>query len=412
MKDWRSRTLFLIIAAMMAGLFFSRALLSVTMGLFIVVSFLHGRISLQLRNFITSPLLWSISLLFLMPLISGIWSADKQEWLRVLRIKIPLLLLPLSFAAPFEFSRKQWLTLAKFFVFLVVVGTGWSMFQYAKDIQGVNESYLRAKSIPTLLGNDHIRFSWLVSVGVLLSGWLWWDYRKDNRILSTSMFVAGLWLMIFLHLLAARTGLLSLYCMLLITGGWLVTRNTKPLRGVAMALLIVILPFVAYHTLPSFQNRVRYIIYDFSYLQSDHYLPGGNDAARVISLRAGWDLLGRHGSKGLGSGDIYNETKKWAREKYPSILSTDILYPSSEWLIYGLTCGWAGVAIFSLVMLVPFFVNRKPYLVWLLLNTTAALSFVFDMGLEVQFGVFAYSFVVLWWWKWLKTQKEIPLKDD
>ena len=29
-------------------------------------------------------------------------------------------------------------------------------------------------------------------------------------------------------------------------------------------------------------------------------------------------------------------------------------------------------------------------------------GFVFDIGLEVQFGIFIYSFIVLWWWKWLK----------
>jgi hypothetical protein len=30
-----------------------------------------------------------------------------------------------------------------------------------------------------------------------------------------------------------------------------------------------------------------------------------------------------------------------------------------------------------------------------------AFSFLFDIGLEAQFGVFVYAFIVLWWWKWL-----------
>jgi hypothetical protein len=34
------------------------------------------------------------------------------------------------------------------------------------------------------------------------------------------------------------------------------------------------------------------------------------------------------------------------------------------------------------------------------LNIIAAFSFLFDIGLEVQFGVFIYSFLVLWLWKW------------
>ena len=38
-----------------------------------------------------------------------------------------------------------------------------------------------------------------------------------------------------------------------------------------------------------------------------------------------------------------------------------------------------------------------------MLNVTIAVSFLFDIALEVQFGVFLYSFIVLWWWKWLGT---------
>jgi len=32
-----------------------------------------------------------------------------------------------------------------------------------------------------------------------------------------------------------------------------------------------------------------------------------------------------------------------------------------------------------------------------------AFSLLFDIGLEAQFGVFIYAFMLLWWWKWLST---------
>jgi O-antigen ligase len=115
---------------------------------------------------------------------------------------------------------------------------------------------------------------------------------------------------------------------------------------------------------------------------------------------------------GVGAGDIPALTKQWDISQYPGMLDTDIIYPSSEWLIYGLIAGWPGVILFTAIMLVPFFYQRRPGLVWLLLHLTAAFSFLFDMGLEIQFGVFVYSFIVLWWWKWFKPQKEITLTDD
>jgi O-antigen ligase len=412
MNDGRKYLLFFSIVGMMVFLFFSRALLSVFMIAFVVIACYHKNPRAQLRNFLSSPVLWGMSLLFLMPLLSGLWSTDKKEWVDVLRIKLPLLVLPVAFAAPFQFSRKQWDIIAWIFLALVAGGSIWSMFHYASDMEAINESYLRAKSIATPLGNDHVRFSWLVSIAVLLCGWIWWRVRDRQKLLATIVLLNMAWLIIFLHLLAARTGLFSFYIMVLVIGTWLILEKAKLVTGIILLIALVSLPFVAYLLLPSFQNRVSYILYDYGHFSESRYLPGGNDAARVISLRAGWALLNKNPIAGIGAGDIPALTRQWDINQYPGMLDTDIIYPSSEWLIYGLTAGWPGVILFTAIMLVPFFYQRRPGLVWLLLHLTAAFSFLFDMGLEIQFGVFVYSFIVLWWWKWFKPQKEITLTDD
>jgi hypothetical protein len=54
-------------------------------------------------------------------------------------------------------------------------------------------------------------------------------------------------------------------------------------------------------------------------------------------------------------------------------------------------------------MLLPFFVSTPPYKIfWIALHATAAFSFAFDMGLEVQYGIFLYAFLTFWWWKWIQ----------
>ncbi len=403
MIDWRKSLLFFTVVAMMGALFLSRAVLSISMGLFVVLSFCHKDAGKQLKSFFSTPLLWSMSLLFFMPLVSGLWSEDKQEWLSVLRLKIPLFVLPLAFAGPLRFSSKKWDLLAYIFIAFTTAGSIWSLFHYAGNIESINESYLKAKSIATLLGNDHVRYSWLVSIVILLTAWMVWKNRKQ-RLVAFLLILVLCWLIIFLHLLAARTGLFSFYIMLLVAGCWLLIKRTRRWQGATLLLSVLALPFLAWLLFPSFQNRLKYISYDYSYFKDLKYLPGGNDVARVISIRAGWNILKEHPLTGTGAGDIYNKTKEWDRVKYPEILDTDMLYPSSEWLIYGLTCGWIGVLVFTIVILIPFFNKRKPWLVWVLLNLTAAFSFLFDMGLEVQYGVFVYAFIVLWWWKWFKEE--------
>ncbi|MEO8406024.1 MAG: O-antigen ligase family protein [Chitinophagaceae bacterium] len=397
---------------MIAALFFSRALLSVSMMLFVAVSFFHSDIKGHIRQFFSSPLLWGMSLLFMLTLLSGIWSEDKKEWLTILRIKLPLLALPLAFAGPFSFSKKQWEIIAFVFIGIVTAGTIWCMFNYVTDWRFINESYLRAKTLAVPLNNDHVRFSWLVSVTILLAGLLCWNKRKENKIIAIILIIIVCWLIIFLHILAARTGLFSFYIIALASGISLLLARAKPWQGIVVLILLIALPFAAYRVLPSFQNRVRYILYDYGYFKEMHYLPGGNDASRIISLRAGWNLLEQNPLTGTGAGDITTAIKKWDSEHYPGMRDTDKIYPSSEWLVYGLTAGWVGVLLFSIVVFIPCFIRRRNNLAWLLLNLTAMFGFLFDIGLEVQFGVFIYSFLILWWWKWLKPQKQITLTHD
>jgi len=351
-----------------------------------------------------------MSLLFVVPLVSGLWSGDKQEWADMLRIKLPLLFLPLAFARPLELSKKQGGWLLYCFIALVTAGSCWTLFHYLADPATVDESYLRAKTMVTPLENDHVRFSWLVSTAILLVGWLFGQTRKENKMLSWILAEVGIWLCIFLHLLAARTGLFSFYIIAAGAAGWLIFSKTKGGKaswkyGIVILLLLIALPLIAYKVFPSFHNRVQYLLYDKSFFEQSNYLPGSTDAVRVISLKAGWHVMQEQPMTGVGFGDVLTQTKIWYAANYPAIIEADKIYPSSEWLLYGAGAGWPGFLIFSAVMLIPFFIKLKYRLAWILLNTTAAFAFLFDIGLEVQFGVFIYSFVILCCYQWMKEEK-------
>lgn len=407
---------------MMAALFFSRAVLSLSMIAFVAFSFFHTGIKRQLFHFISSPLLWGMSLLFFIPFLSGLWSGDKKEWAEIVLIKLPLLMLPLAFAAPpgsnwNQLQKKQWEKLGYFFILLVTAATCWCMFHYLSNATEINESYLQAKSIVTPLENDHVRFSWLVSVGILLAGWFCIVNRKENKLFSSLFAFVALWLIIFQHILAARTGLISFYIMTIGSVGWFFLKKPGSVSiawyyRLSIIMAIIVLPFVAYKVLPTFQNRVKYILYDKEFFRKAHYLPGSTDGVRIISLKAGWAMMQEQPATGTGFGDVLLKSKKWYGENYPQMIEGDKILPSSEWMIYGAGCGWPGFILFSLVMFIPFFIKTNNKLLWWLLNSTAAFSFLFDIGLEVQFGVFIYAFTILWWWQWLQPLPVILIEKE
>lgn len=403
MPEWRHHTLFYSTIVMMAALFFSRALLSASIMVFVAVSFVHRDILVQLRRFFGSPLLWGMSLLFFLPLVSGLWSEDKVQWAATMRIKLPLLFMPLAFAAPFSFTRRRWNILSYFFILMVLGGTVWSIFHYAGNADAINRGYLSAKSMLTPLGNDHVRFSWLVCISIFSCGWL---YYRGGLSAGEKYFVAAIaaWLIIYLHLLAARTGLISLYIGLLVTGIWLIRRYAGKSRGPLFLLICIALPVLAYFTVPTFQNKIRYFRYEWNHFTGGGYLPGSNDGVRIISMKAGWNIMKEHPAWGTGFGDVMRASRDWYAGAYPQMIEADKILPSGEWLMYAAGCGIPGLIVFIIVMCIPFFIRHRHPLHWLLLNMAGAFSFLADIGLEVQFGVFAWSFIVLWWWKQAATE--------
>jgi O-antigen ligase len=400
MNGWRDHVLFSLLLLMLGSLYLSRAVLSISMIVFVAVSFMHANPGRQLQKFFREPILWCTAILFFLPFVSGIWSHDKEQWAAIVQLKVPLFFLPLAFAAPFSFSERMWNILMSVFVLLVITGTLWSMYYYAIDTKLVNESYLKAKSLLTPLENDHVRFSWMVSAAVLTTAWF--AFRINYKPVKWIAAILVIWFVIYLHILAARTGLICFYIELAITLVWLVTRNRW--KMLAALLIIPLITVIAYFLLPTFKNRLSYFKYDMDYFRTASYLPGANDAVRVISLKAGWEIMNEYPLQGTGSGDLEPAVKEWYELNYPQMLETDKIYPSSEWLMYGSSLGWPGFILFTLSMLVIIFRKINSRLTWLALTVPLVFSLVFDIGLSVQFGIFLFAFFILTWWKCLSAE--------
>ncbi|RYZ22981.1 MAG: hypothetical protein EOO16_06990 [Chitinophagaceae bacterium] len=395
---YRQPVLLGILMFSVLSLFVSRAGLSISMIAFVALTALHRDIGTQLRHLLRQPVLLGMTGLFAVPLVSGLWSANTGEWAGALQIKLPLLFFPLAFAGRWQLSARQWRLLAWFFLGCVAAGAAWSLAGYLAHFAAHNDGFLRAQTFATPLGDDHVRFSWLVSVAALTVIVLW---RASERRLRWLLGVLFAFYALYLHILAARTGLGSFYLVLAACGIYLVWRRRSWQLGTVALALLVAAPLLAWRFLPSFHNRVQYIRYDFAFVKGGTYTPGANDGNRFLSIRAGLDLM-RQYPGGVGFGDIFPSANEWYDTHYPGMLRNDRFYPSSEWLVYGVGAGWAGALLFSLCMLLPLLQRGMRHRFWwIVLNGSAAFSFLFDIGLEVQYGVYLYVFLILWWWKWL-----------
>ena len=401
---WRKPAFFLSITAMLGGLLFSRALLSSGLIFFAFTSLFHKNIIQQLKDFFTSPVLWAMSLLFVLPAISGFWSENISQWAQILRIKLPLLLLPVCFAGEINFKCKDWEKISLVFLGIMFAGICWSLWQYFQNINDINAAYLKAYTIETPLGNDHVRFSLLVVIGVSTSVFLLMEKGKSlKKVHKARLLILAISQLVYLHVLAVRTGLICFYVGVFIFLIWLVSQHK---RKSYLLIFIFLLPITFYFILPTFRNKIHYLKYDLSFVQQHVYQPGSSDGNRFASIKAGWMLVKQSPVVGVGFGDIKNEVEKFYDANFPQMSENDRILPSSEWMIYGSGTGWPGLILFSFAMLFPLFVKKfRKNIFWISLNIFIAFSYLFDIGLEVQFGVFVHSFMLLWWYKWLQLKE-------
>jgi hypothetical protein len=399
---WRVSAILCDFVLMLSGMLFSRALLSIGFGIFILLTILHRDLQKQIRFFLRTPFLWAMTLLFLLPFLSAFWSEDFSKWSQVSRIKLPLLVFPFCFAMLQDWPARAWRKTGWIFLSAVVAGATWSLIQYISHMQSIHTGYLSAGVILTPVGNDHVRFSLMVCLAIITAFLLYFPGKEDSEnrgriILLTS----SIFLIIFLHILAARTGLLCFYGSVFVMGCWILLKKMHWVKGLSLLLLLILLPLAAYFIFPTFKNRVSYIHYDFSLVRKDIYRQGSNDGNRVRSIEAGIDLLLKHPA-GVGFGDIPRQTNAWYDIHYPAMVQADRIIPCSEFILYGAGAGWIGLLVFIFVMVLPFFIktlNRHPD--WWMINLSFFLSYLFDMGLEVQYGVFLHAFMLCWFFFWL-----------
>jgi O-antigen ligase len=227
------------------------------------------------------------------------------------------------------------------------------------------------------------------------------NFKKITRNLLFTLAIINI---IYLHVLAVRTGLICFYLGVFIFLLWLLYQHKR--KNFFLLILIFFLPLTCYFIFPTFKNRIYYLKYDLSFVQKNTYLPGSSDGNRLASIKAGWELLNQSPFIGVGFGDIRQETDKFYETNFSQMSKNDKILPSSEWLIYGSGAGWLGVILFSFVTLIPFLVKQlRRNIFWISLNIFVAFSYLFDIGLEVQYGVFIHAFMLLWWYKGLQLKE-------
>lgn len=349
------------------------------------------------QNLFRKPPLALFLFLLLVPALSFFWSDDQAYWLDRTVKRLPFLVLPWAFAnLPALTSRQLRLVLYVLVWALTIICLGAAVnfvLHFDDALAGIG----RGDPIP--VPRSHIRFSLILATGIIAGGWLWLEgfylrWRWELGALATAL----AFLFLFLHILSVRSGIVGLYIVLLLSLGWFVWRTRRWRSGLIALIAIVLIPVIAMETVPSFQMRVHYMIWDWKQYRQN----SGNsysDAERMISLRVGWQLWQQHPWFGIGAGDLPAEVQRVVDAQYPQYSDAPKL-PHNQFLYILTGTGVFGLALSLMAFLGPVTERRyRQYYLFAAFQILAFTSFLVEYTIETAIGVAFYLFYTLWFMK-------------
>lgn len=318
---------------------------------------------------------------------------ETDYWFDRLRLRLPFLILPFLFIALPPLSERQLRGHLYFLLIFIFITTTAVLINYGLHFEEIQLNIKRGQSIP--MPRNHIRFSLVVALAIVCGTYLtavrYRVFQYIDRWLVPAL--TGL-LFLMLHILAVRTGLLAAYVALIFLAlrYALVKRNYLVL-GLTLAAVLV-LPFLAYHFVPSIRTKINYTRFDYWKNQQGE---GGEyaDAGRLASLEVGWELWRENPILGTGAGGLRQAVADRFEQRYSD--RAHPLMPHNQYLYVAASTGLLGLAVFLFGFFFPLFYHKNyRYPPLLGLYVILATIFMIEHTIENSLGAgYAAIFLLL-----------------
>ena len=391
--------LLLACVAGVAGLFASRALVALSPLVGVAAAIANPNARLALAQWLRNKSAWSLALLYLLLVVSSLYTEDWPVWQHQMYRQLPLIGVPLAFALAVPLSARQRYAVGCLFVAGAALIGGATVVRYLLNPLFNNELIMMGQNTPSVTGIFHIHFGLMLALaayfGLLLSG-----SKYAGKAARVLLILGGISAAVALHVLAYRTGLLVLYAALLVNGVLLIVRQRRFLLGGILLAFLFIVPFLTYNFLTSFRYRVLGTAYDIAQFSADRDINDFSvsqrfaawETARVITTFRPW--------VGVGLADVRAEMMRQYEWRDYGLTPANRVMIHNQYLHYLVGGGVIGLFLWLLVLLGPLAqpsLRRNPYVIHFLV--VMGTGMLVDSLLELQIGfnlfVFLYSFLVV-----------------
>lgn len=233
---------------------------------------LDGNLKEKLRSFLSNKIAILLSSVYLLHVLGLLNTTDFAYAFKDLRIKLPLLLLPLIFSTAPKLSRQQFENVLLAAISGVTISTIISVLIY---LGIVKRTVIDIRDISIFI--SHIRLVLLCCLSIFISAWLIYTNRKKRPLWYTfTLSAIMVWLMAFIVLVESLTGAAILFSGLLIFSIWIaLTKGSLPVR-LLFVLILVVVPYGLYRYIDSI-NRSFKKTEKVDYSKLEKYTASGNE---------------------------------------------------------------------------------------------------------------------------------------
>ena len=372
----------LLFIIMLVGLFFSRAILSlsqVVWAIWVCIDiFKKGRLNNTLPAW--SGWVMVIGLL-------GCWQAPFT-WSHFDYL-LSLLMYPIAFHVC---SRVPYQTLQKWIVFCCIaagIGIIYALVQYSQTSAQWQQAYGLGKSLPTFMDTDHVRF------GILLSGTAMLVLLLTNLSIRTRTLICLL-LLASIAFMAVRTAWVTTTIIAICFLIFLFFSQRKPKQFLKIALLsmaLVAMGFAAYQLFPTVQQKWAYTQYDWQQYMGDTSNLRYSDGARRIINTLAYKEITEKGAANKGWAGIAPTLQQSFQLAFPYSPVT-FSWPFNQWLFWWMGAGLFGMFLFTCWLFYPILrgIQKKQWtpVAW---TMAIASSCLVESTLSLQYGVWLHAWI-------------------
>jgi len=374
---------------LMTGLLFSRALMSIGMMGLLLNALVHHELGKNLRRFWKNKALVAVSSIFLLYLLSAPVSENTVWLVDRLRMKLPLLLMPFAVVAIPRMAKKVYFPLLYGFFYLIFILCLVSLVQYFLDFETITQQYKAGRIMPTPV--QHIRFSlmiaWCVAIGwhLFMEKYRWRFSWEPHLMLGVSIF-----LVVFLHILAVRSGLLALYLVLIYFFIRYMVKKRKYRLGALLFVGLMASSVLAFQFIPTLKSKINYTLYSVQLFLRNDNIRELSDSRRLGSIQAGLEMGKTHLWTGVGIGDIRDDTNDYLREHYPALVDLELM-PHNQYIFVFAATGLLGLLWFTAATTWPvFYQNAHHNRLIVAFHIIIFSSFMVEHTIETQLGTAFY----------------------